>query len=128
MRLFICTLWSPAGKGLTSLLSLVVSYCEFVTFPLVSWVRCGTWLYRFLIFAPLFILNIPHKCFDFNVYRQANVNMVTLDLGVLLTSRVGLRLWYFLAICVCFYFGPSFVLVFANQPLVVRPDNLMSDT
>ena len=24
-----------------------------VTFPLVSWVRCGTWLYRFLIFAPL---------------------------------------------------------------------------
>ena len=24
-RLFICTLWSPAGKGLTSWLSLVVS-------------------------------------------------------------------------------------------------------
>ena len=34
-------------------LSFVVSNCEFVTFPLVSWVRCGTWLYRFLIFAPL---------------------------------------------------------------------------
>ena len=34
--------WSPAGKGLTSWLSFVVSYCEFVTFPLVSWVRCGT--------------------------------------------------------------------------------------
>ena len=33
---------TPAGKGLTSLLSFVVSYCEFVTFPLVSWVRCGT--------------------------------------------------------------------------------------
>ena len=28
--------------------------CEFVTFPLVSWVRCG--LYRFLIFAPLLTL------------------------------------------------------------------------
>ena len=41
-RLFICALWSPAGKGLTSWLSFVVSYCEFVTFPLVSWVRCGT--------------------------------------------------------------------------------------
>ena len=40
--LFICALWSPAGKGLTSLLSFVVSYCEFVTFPLVSLVRCGT--------------------------------------------------------------------------------------
>ena len=41
-RLFICALWSPAGKGLTSWLSFVVSYCDFVTFPLVSWVRCGT--------------------------------------------------------------------------------------
>ena len=40
--LFICTLWSPAGKGLTSLLPFVVSNCEFVTFPLVFWVRCGT--------------------------------------------------------------------------------------
>ena len=26
--LFICALWSPAGKGLTSWLSFVVSYCE----------------------------------------------------------------------------------------------------
>ena len=41
-RLFLCALWSPAGKGLTSWLSFVVSYCEFVTFPLVSWVACGT--------------------------------------------------------------------------------------
>ena len=41
-RLFICALWSPAGKGLTSWLSFVVSNCEFVTFPLVSLVRCGT--------------------------------------------------------------------------------------
>ena len=44
-RLFICALWSPAGKGLTSWLSFVVSNCEFVTFPLVSWAGCGTWLY-----------------------------------------------------------------------------------
>ena len=41
-RLFICALRSPAGKGLTSWLSFVVSNCEFVAFPLVSWVRCGT--------------------------------------------------------------------------------------
>ena len=41
-RLFICALWSPSGKGLTSRLSFVVSYCEFVTFPLVSLVRWGT--------------------------------------------------------------------------------------
>ena len=36
-RLFICALWSPAGKGPTSWRN-----CEFVTFPSVSWVRCGT--------------------------------------------------------------------------------------
>ena len=42
VRLFICALWSPAGKGLTSWPSFVVSDCEFDTFPLVSWVRCGT--------------------------------------------------------------------------------------
>ena len=41
-RLFIFLLWSPAGKGLTSWLSFVVSYCESITIPLVSWVRCGT--------------------------------------------------------------------------------------
>ena len=40
--LFICALWSPDGKGLTSWLSFVVSDCEFVTFPLVSRVRSGT--------------------------------------------------------------------------------------
>ena len=42
VRPFICALWSPAGKGLTSWLSFVVSDCEFVTFPLESCVRCGT--------------------------------------------------------------------------------------
>ena len=51
VRLFMCALWSPAGKGLTYWLSFVVSNFKFVTFPLVTWVRCGTWLYRFLIFA-----------------------------------------------------------------------------
>ena len=39
--LFINVLWSPAGKGLTSGLLFVMSNCKFVTFPLVSWVRCG---------------------------------------------------------------------------------------
>ena len=51
-----CALWSPAGKGLISWLSFVVYYCEFVTFPLVSWVRRDTLLFRFLIFAPLLTL------------------------------------------------------------------------
>ena len=44
------------GKG-SSWLSFAVSNCEFVTFPLISWVKCGTWLYRFLIIAPLLTLN-----------------------------------------------------------------------
>ena len=33
-------LWSPARQGLTSWLAFVMSNCD-VTFPLVSWVRCG---------------------------------------------------------------------------------------
>ena len=45
--LFVGALWSPARKRLT----FVMSNCDVVTFPLVSWVRCGAWLYRFLIFA-----------------------------------------------------------------------------
>ena len=44
VRLFIYALCSPAGKGLTSWLSFEVSNCEFVTFTLVSWVRCGTYV------------------------------------------------------------------------------------
>ena len=33
-RLFVDALWSPAGKGLTSWLSFVMSNCDAVTFPL----------------------------------------------------------------------------------------------
>ena len=40
-RLFVDALWSPAGKGLTSWLSIVMSNSDVVTFPLVSWVGCG---------------------------------------------------------------------------------------
>ena len=48
----VVTCWKRAG-----LLAVVCGvYCENVTFPLVSWVRCGTLLYRFLIFAPLLTL------------------------------------------------------------------------
>ena len=36
-RLFVDALWSPAGKGLTSWLSFVMSNCDVVTFSLVSW-------------------------------------------------------------------------------------------
>ena len=40
-RLFVDALWPPAGKGLTSWLSFVMSNCDVVTIPLASWVRCG---------------------------------------------------------------------------------------
>ena len=36
------SLWSPAGRALTSWPTFVMSNSEFVTFPLISWVRCGT--------------------------------------------------------------------------------------
>ena len=55
-RLFVDALWSPAGKRLTSWLSFVMSNCDVVTFPLVSLVRCGAWLYRFLIFKYFFYI------------------------------------------------------------------------
>ena len=38
-RLFVDALWSHAGKGLASWLFFVMSNCDVVTFPLVSWVR-----------------------------------------------------------------------------------------
>ena len=40
-RLFVDALWSPAGKGLTSQLSFVMSNFDVVTFPLVTPLRCG---------------------------------------------------------------------------------------
>ena len=63
---------APGGKDtkqLTKLLTMTRTYynqmlqmwCEFVTFPLVSWVRCGTWLYRFLIFAPLLTFTVNSR-------------------------------------------------------------------
>ena len=47
-RLFVDALWSPAGKGLTSWLSFVMSYCDVVTFPLGQ-VWC-------------LIVSIPNRC------------------------------------------------------------------
>ena len=66
---FVVTCWERAD-----LLALVcVVYYEFVTFLLVSWVRCGTWLYWFLIFAPLLTLIIPwrhHLCIYKSLIRE----------------------------------------------------------
>ena len=42
LRLFIAALWSPAGKGLTSWLLLVMFIVFLLPSHVVSWVRCGT--------------------------------------------------------------------------------------
>ena len=42
----------------TSWLSFVISIGDVVTFTLVSWVRCGAWLYRFPIFALILTYNV----------------------------------------------------------------------
>ena len=50
-RLFIAALWSPEGKGLTSWFFFVMFVVILLLSHLISWDRCGTWLYRFLILA-----------------------------------------------------------------------------
>ena len=41
-RRFIAALWSPAGKGLSSWLLLVMFNVFLLLFLVVSWVGCGT--------------------------------------------------------------------------------------
>ena len=63
-RLFIAALWSTAGKGLTSWLWCLIVFLSLIA--VISWNRCGTWLYQFLIFAAfltftVFVLVKPGK-------------------------------------------------------------------
>ena len=62
--MFIAVLWSPAGKRMTSWLSCVWCFLVFSHFlTLVSRVRCGTWLYRFLILpSSILLLKLPSWC------------------------------------------------------------------
>ena len=60
VRLFICALWSPAGKGLTSWLSFVVSNCEFFLFPIGI---LGQVWYLIVSIPDLYTLT----CFDMNL-------------------------------------------------------------
>ena len=54
--LLITALWSAAEKRLTDWPSSVAFICICVTFYAVSWARCGTLLYRLMIFAPFLLL------------------------------------------------------------------------
>ena len=62
-RLFIPALLSPAGKGLTSWLLLGMFIVFLLLSHMVSCVRCGTWMYRFLIFA-VFLTFLFCICID----------------------------------------------------------------
>ena len=82
--LFIASILSPAGKGLTSWLPCMWCFLMFLSVPhVVSLVRCGTWLYRFLIFAFLLTLKFKFNClcaflFFFYIFRlKSNMS----DLG-----------------------------------------------
>ena len=48
----------------------MVSNCEFVTFPLVARVRCGTRLYRFLILLALYVSDQADQCFSIFQYKK----------------------------------------------------------
>ena len=60
--LFFAALWSPAGKELTSWLLLVMFIVFLLLSHVVSWVRFGTRLYRFLIFASFLTMHFHFKC------------------------------------------------------------------
>ena len=74
-------------ERLTSWLSFVVSNCEFITFPLVSWVRCGTWLYRFLIFEPLLTLINIRFCQRYIMQIQKFLMRLRSSFGLLIRNN-----------------------------------------
>ena len=86
--LFIDVMWSPAWRGLTSWLLFVMSYCEVVTFQLVSWVRCGL------------DLSIPYLCplSYFHVFPRSNIcKPFTLCITQSLNSQIHFHLFYLIA-------------------------------
>ena len=98
--LFIAALCSSAGKGLTSWLFCMLCFIVFLSLShVVSGVRCGTWLYLFLIFASLLTLKCCHKNnpkgFDKTLLdRQPGLNSATsaqtLGSSLILVYTVGL--------------------------------------
>ena len=71
-HLFVDALRSPAGKGLTSLLSFAMSNCDVVTFPLVSWV----------------IVSIPDLC-PLSYFQKATNSLKELLTSLKEDSNVG---------------------------------------
>ena len=108
LYVLVVTCWERAD-----LLALACGvYYEFATFPLVSWVRCGTWLYRFLIFAPL--LTFIRDCF-----LWAGIHIPLARTGIVIDRKHFIKYWlvwfehcgYMWHICL-----PN-----ASQSYVIRP-------
>ena len=80
-RLFICGLWSPAGKGLTSWLSFVVSNCECRHFPVG--IQGQVWY---------LIVSIPDLCTITNIDGMLRIKSNKIQQNVsILTHRMQLR-------------------------------------
>ena len=105
VRLFDVAMCSPAGKGLTSWLSFVMSNCDVVTFPLVSWVRRGAWLYRFLIFA-LFLTFTTSRPGQNNVLQPSyHSDEMKSSIALIWSTRNLLVVdSFYLVITACLYF------------------------
>ena len=80
-RLFIAALWSPEGKGLTSLLLCVMFIVILRLSLLLSRDRCGTWLYRsrsllsFLLYVCLFVmLFLLRGAMDWSVTAECGIS------------------------------------------------------
>ena len=70
-----CLVVTRAGKGLTSWLLLGMFIVFLLLSLLVSWDRCGTWLYRFLIFAVFLTFTmIPLNVYMHLCVRQLRIN------------------------------------------------------
>ena len=55
---------------------ILISICDVVTFPLISWVRCVAWLYQFLIlvlFLTLFGHLMNEKFIQIGVFPQGKI-------------------------------------------------------
>ena len=105
-HLFFAALRSPAWKGLTSWLLLVMFIVVLLLSHVVSWFRCGTWLYRFLIFAVLLLQRFMSGL------AEAPKSYVILDLTICMgcffifcdcSSCTALICWQ----CMIYYFRQS---------------------
>ena len=89
-RLFIEAMWSPAGKGLTSWLSFVMSNCEVVTFPLVD--TDGKVTTSQLGQVWCLIVSIPDLC-PFSYFQFAGVQFLSFSLVCMGFVRKKFLIW-----------------------------------